>query len=230
MRESVSAGKAEERGTGKLRFAVALLIAAASVSSALIGWRASEYSGRASDLDQRGLEETRERQQILAGLEAFVVGDLRLLGSYQEHVKASVVLERRASRAANRSVANALDARAREEEDAAESIRRSFLSQQKGILVEEKNGDVRYDRARAFEALKAEDIALPDLHPDEAFASARVTREQAVNLVGIAALVVASLIFFTLARFGRAGTNSLFAGTGGLLLVTGLTLFVWIGP
>ncbi len=205
------------------RLRVAILIAVVSILGAVVTARASVLSVTASDDDQLSLQELVQQQQILADIEAQIAQDLRLLGAYQEHILTWRILEEQAKKVRNPSLRARLESEARTEHSLARTMRASFnFTPDLG----DEDGRVEYDVPFVRRYLHETSVELKDLRPDDTFQEGQELHVQIVRLIGVAALLIASLFFLTLAQFRRRNVRGIFAGSGIGVLLIAIALFV----
>jgi hypothetical protein len=203
------------------RIRVAFLIAVVSMAGAFVTARASLLSVRASDLDQLSLQQLVQQQQLLADIEGEVAQDRRLFGRYQEHVLAWRLLEKDAAEARGQ-LAEDLEAQARERLALARSMRPFFSFRPD---LGDDDGRVEYDPAFTRRHLVDTTVELGDLRPEDTFATAQGLHVQIVRLIGVAALLIAALVFLTLAQLIRPAVRRTFAASGVVVFVVGVILF-----
>ena len=226
LREQDAQGE-RKSATDRFRTRVAILIALVSIMGAVVAWRASEASELASNLDQDATQQFVQREQILGQLDEDVMQDVRLLGAYQEHVKAWKELERSAN-AASGAAAETLRRRAQEERALARTL--YLLFQTWYPSHPEENGDVAFDRDAARAWMRDGNDDLATLAPEATDARADAAHEKTVNLVALAALLVGALFLLTLAQMARTTIRAVYAGAGTIVLLTSIVLFFVVGP
>ena len=226
LREQDAQGE-RKSATDRFRGRVAILIAFVSIMGAVVAWRASEASELASNLDQDATQQFVQREQILGQLDEDVIQDMRLLGSYQEHVKAWKELDRAAA-AATGGAADDLRRRAQEERALARAL--YLLFQTAYPTDPEENGDVAFDREFAQRVMRDGNDDLATLAPEATDARADDAHEKTVNLVALAALLVGALFLLTLAQMARPTIRALYAGAGAVVLLSTVVLFFVVGP
>jgi hypothetical protein len=215
-RQKASAGptRGDVPGHSSTKFArlVALAIALVSVLGALVAFGVSTQDGEARRLDGEVIQQTQRREQILSGLESQVDRDQRNLGLYQEHLKAADLLRQQAASLQGSDPTLAIDLRAQAlDEDALARARLRFFS---AAIPSAGAGPVEYDRARALARLTDADDELRKLRPEATSLLARRQHERTDTLAGLVALIVASLIFLTVAQFARSRARIVFATAG----------------
>lgn len=214
-----------ERGPG-FRTIVAILIAVVSVLGAIAAWRSAVISITAADLNEDGMLELVQREQIRAQIEAQVDQDLRLFSRFRTHVVAWDLLQKDADAQRRRrpEVADALESQAQAELAQARALIPFFRAS-----APELRPDTHYDRAFALENLETLNGSLRELDPEGAFADGEREFARTVNLVLVVALFVASLFFLTLAQFAREQIRGIFAGAGTVVAALALVLFFVFG-
>lgn len=214
---------------GADRTAIAIAIAIVSVLGAIVAWQASLTSEDASRLDQHGMQQLTMRLQRQATDEAKVDQDLRLLATYQGHVKAWRLLSADADsvRRSQPGLAASLDGQAQGELALARTLEPFFLVADPGLG--DSAGMVAYDPQFVLANLERNDQQLNNLRPEADFAEGKTLHGRAVVLVGLVAVFVAGLFFFTLAQLGRARLRPLFATAGLIVALTGVMLWVTVG-
>ena len=216
------------------RFAVllALLIGFASVLSAVIAWRASLASIEASRYESLVVQQEARQGQIERELEATVQQDLRFITEYQEHALAARELQAQADsvREADPDVADTLDLEAQARLALARAMRPYFLGAT-GIELDDA-GQVPYDEAFVLRNLRNGNVEWRELESTIPRSNALAQRgdEKALALIGVAALIVASLFFLTVAQVSktRARVRQTFFVAGGLLVGFGSLAFVLV--
>jgi hypothetical protein len=216
--------RADAGGRDRFRTRVAILIAVTSMIGAVVAFRASITSSNASSLDQLATQELVQQEQIEARLQGQVAQDLRLLGRYQQHVKAARLLERDANKVRGRfpELAERLATQAEGESYLARTMLPLF---EVPPTAPDGKGNVSYDCDVVLAQLQAGDPDLAVLDPEQTAADAEAEEQKTLYLVGIAALLVAALFFFTIAQLAKRSTRGIFGVAGALVLVTGVALF-----
>jgi hypothetical protein len=195
-------------GQGHFRRNVALLIVFISVVATLVGWRASEWSGRAADGRQRALGMALLREQAVAHDRSLIMADLRALGPYAQHMELAHLLRREVGVARRRG-----QARRAEDLRVAALGEQQLAAQTKQFTVDPtvRAGRVHYDARAALAEIEQDDQSLLKYDPTPLRASAARAQRKAVDLAGIATLFVAALVFATLAQITREGLRERFA-------------------
>jgi hypothetical protein len=200
--------------------AIPVLIAAVSILSSVISWRAAAASDRASGLEHQAGRELLELAQREAELDRRVEQDLRILPRYEEHLRAW----RLASRANDPGAAE----HARGELALARALRPFFLGVGPSLGFGDAKGHVEYVRPFVVDQLQRLDQTLNELNSSASDERAERADTRALWLVGIAAFAIASLLLLTVGRFTDGGVRLGFAGAGTLVALVCLTLLLAI--
>jgi len=216
------------------RFAVllALLIGFASVLSAVIAWRASLASIDSSRYESLVVQQQARQAEIERELEATVRQDLRFVTEYQEHALAARELQAQAdeTRDSDPDVADALDLEAEARRAMARAMQPYFLGAT-GISLDE-SGQVPYDEAFVLRNLRNSNVEWRELESTIPRSTTLAQRgdEKALALIGVAALIVASLFFLTVAQVSktRAAMRQIFFVAGSVLVGVGSLAFVLV--
>jgi hypothetical protein len=152
--------------------------------------------------------------------------DLRFVARVQEHLLSAKHLRAKADelRATDPDRAAALDGQA-QDEDALARVAAPFFRAAGGISLG-ANDVVGYDRAYVQRNLEETDETIRQLRPDDTRAAAATAHVRALDLIGIALILVASLFFLTLAEVGRRRLRVVFAGAGGVAAIVGVVALV----
>ena len=216
-----------EEKRDRFRTYVAIAIAVVSILGALVAFRGSLAEQDSRALEQQGIQEAAQREQILTEIEAKIDSDIRYVGQYQEHLKAAASLDSQATAATSHgssALAQNLSAQAADERVVAHTISSFF---QADFPIDPGTGKpLTYDRAAATALREAEDSELPNLHPNETIDHAEALAGKAVDLVGLVTLFVGSLLFLTLAQFTRPSIRRLFAAAGGAFALAASVLWI----
>lgn len=217
-----------EDGGSRFKTVVAVLIAVASILSAVVAWRASAASRAAGDLDEQGTQEQVLQEQELASIEGLVANDQRLFARYQEHILAWRILQKqsRDTRAGNAALADSLDTEASAQLALARSLRRFFQGATPDFGNEE--GIVEYNREFVLRNLRESNAALTELDPEATFLAAAREHDRTIRLVGVFTAVVAALFFLTIAQFAGSAIRGIFALAGAVVGLAGLIMLVLI--
>ncbi|MEO6350523.1 MAG: hypothetical protein ABIP53_07715 [Candidatus Limnocylindrales bacterium] len=207
--------------------ALAIMIGFASVFTALIAWRASLASIDASRYESLAVQQQARGNQIDRELESVVAQDLRFVNVYQEHALAARELRTQADelRATDAATADILDLQAQSRLDLARAVIPFFQGAQ-GVSLD-ADGTVPYDTAYVLTNLRASNSELRELATQNTAMLAQHADARALGLVGVAALVVAALLFLTIAQVARAGSKlrQAFFGAGSILVLVGVLGF-----
>jgi hypothetical protein len=209
---------------------LALLIGFASVFSAVIAWRASLASIDASRYQSLAVQQQARREQIERELEATVEQDLRFVADFQEHSLAARELHSQAEsiRSTDSAAADQLDVQAQSEEALARSLEPFF--QGAGGVTLAADGTVPYDKAFVLSSLENGNSELRELRTSNVADLANNANAKSIDLVGIAALVVAALFFLTVAQVSktRVRVRRAFFVAGGIMVFVGAVLFLFV--
>ncbi len=216
------------------RFAVllALLIGFASVLSAVIAWRASLASIDASRYESLVVQYQARQEQIERELEAIVQQDQRFLTEYQEHALAARELQAQADavRESDAPIADILDLEAQARLALARAMRPYFLGAS-GVALDAE-GQVPYDEAFVLRNLRTGNVEWRELESTIPRTNLLAQRgdEKALALIGVAALIVASLLFLTVAQVSRTRLwlRQAFFVAGAVLVAFGSLAFVLV--
>jgi len=214
--------------TDRFRAWVRVLIAVVSILGAVVVWRASMESSNASDRTQQGTQQLILQQQKRGSIEAGVARDFRLFMDFQEHVMGWRQLLTQADAADDPALAAGLRAQARHELSAARHIRpliQNFDRPDYG----DADGVVQFDPGVQARALAEADLELTGLRPDLAFADADEAHDRSLQMVGIAVLFAAALLFLTFAQVARRGARGIFAVAGVVVMLAATALFAIVG-
>jgi hypothetical protein len=209
---------------------LAILIGFASVFSALIAWRASVASIDASRYQSLAVQQQARREQIERELEATVDQDLRFVSEYQEHALAARELQSQADsiRTTDSAAADELDVQAQSEEALARAVQ-PFFQGAGGIYLAD-DGTVPYDKTFVLRSLEDSNAELRELKTSNVAGLANRANTKSIDLVGVAALIVAALFFLTIAQVSRTRLRvrqAFFVG-GGILVLVGTFAFVLV--
>jgi hypothetical protein len=209
---------------------LAVLIGFASVFSAVIAWQASLSSIDAGRYQSLAVQQQARREQIERELEGTVEQDLRFVAEYQEHALAARELQAQADsiRATDATAADALDVEAQSESAQARALAPFFLGA--GGIALDENGTVPYDREFVLRALEDGNLELRELKTSNVSDLADRADAKAIQLVAVAAVIVAALFFLTVAQVSRTRirVRQMFFVGGGLLVVAGTLLFLFV--
>lgn len=210
--------------------ALAVLIAFASVFSAVVAWRASLASIDSSRYESLAVQQAARQGQIERELEGLMAQDLRFVNVYQEHALAARELKAQAEslRESDPNLADNLDLEAQARLDLARAVRPFFMGAS-GVSLN-ADGTVTYDTAYVLVNLAEGNVELRELQTQRTSELAERADARSVSLVGVAAFVVAALFFLTIAQVSRArrGIRQVFLAAGALLVAVGTVGFVLV--
>jgi hypothetical protein len=209
---------------------LAVLIGFASVFSAVIAWRASVASIDAGRYQSVAVQQQARQEQIERLLEGTVQQDLRFVTEFQEHALAARQLQTQADalRATDSAAADALDVQAQSEEALARALKPFFLGA--GGVALDENDTVPYDKAFVLRALQDGNVELRELRTSNIGNLADRADAKSIDLVGVAALIIAALFFLTVAQVSRTRlrVRQGFFAAGGLLVLVGVIAFLFV--
>ena len=209
---------------------LAVLIGFASVFSAAIAWRASLASIDASRYQSLAVQQQARREQIERELEATVQQDLRFVTDFQQHSLAARELQSQADsiRATHATAADTLDLQAQAELALARAMK-PFFTGAGGVALDD-DGTVPYDKAFVFRNLSESNAELRELRTSGVTALSNQANAKSIDLIAVAALVVAALFFLTVAQVSRTRLRirQAFFVAGGLMVVVGVLGFIGI--
>jgi hypothetical protein len=209
---------------------LAILIGFASVFSAVLAWQASLASIDASRFQSLAVQQQARREQIERELEGTVQQDQRFVADYQEHALAARELQAQADtvRATDSSAADSLDVQAQSEAALARALKPFFLGA--GGVALDANGNVPYDSAFVLRNLEDTTPELRELRNSNVSALADSAGAKALNLVGVAAVIICALFLLTVAQVTRTRlkVRQVFFAAGGLLVLVGSLLFLFV--
>jgi hypothetical protein len=209
---------------------LAVLIGFASVFSAVLAWRASLASIDASRYQSLAVQQQARREQIERELEATVQQDLRFVTDFQQHSLAARELQTQADsiRATDATAADALDLQAQSELALARAMK-PFFTGAGGITLDD-NGTVPYDRAFVLRNLSESNPELRELRTSNVTALSNQANSKSIDLIAVAAIVVAALFFLTVAQVSRTRMRirQAFFVAGGLMVVVGVLGFIGV--
>ena len=209
---------------------LAVLIGFASVFSAVIAWRASLASIDASRYQSLAVQQQARSEQIQRELEATVEQDLRFVTLYQEHALAARQLKSQADaiRSTDSNAADQLDVQAQSEGALARALQPFF--QGAGGIALADDGTVPYDKTFVLRSLEDGNAELRELRTSNVGDLANQADAKSIDLIGVAAVVVAALFFLTVAQVSktRLRMRQVFFVAGGILVVVGSVLFVFV--
>lgn len=209
---------------------LALLIGFASVFSAVIAWRASLASIDSSRYQSLAVQQQARREQIERELEGIVEQDQRFVVEFQEDALAARELQAQADsiRATDPDAADILDLEAQSRLAMARATKPFFLGAT-GITLD-ANGTVPYDSAYVLRNLSESNTELRELRTSNVSGLASRGNAKSINLVAVAALIVAALFFLTIAQVsrGRVRLRQAFFIVGGVMVLVGALVFIFV--
>ncbi len=209
---------------------LAILIGFASVFSAVIAWRASLASIDANRYQSLAVQQQARQEQIERELEGVVEQDQRFVTDYQEHALAARQLQAQADslRATDPVSADTLDVEGQSEAALARSLEPFFMGAT-GVTLDD-TGSVQYDKAFVLLNLQETNPELRELGTSNVSDLADQAGAKSIDLVAVAALVIAALFFLTVAQVSRTRLRikEAFFVVGGLMVVVGAVLFVLV--
>jgi hypothetical protein len=207
---------------------LAILIGYASILSAVLAWRASLASIDASRHESLTVQQQARIGQIERELETLVAQDLRFVNVYQEHALAARELKSQADelRTSDPVAADELDLQSQAELDLARAVTPFFLGAT-GVTLGD-DGTVAYDTEYVLGNLRAGDNELRELRSQNTEELATKADARSLGFIGVAAIIVAALLFLTIAQVirtrGRVG--HVFFAAGAVLVVFGTIGFI----
>ena len=209
----------------RYRLVVALLIVIASLAGAGVAWSASVESTRASDLDQLAQQQFLEVQQILTSGRADVAEELRKVGTFQQQISSQRFFAEKAQELANKypALAAQLASEAQGQASLARNTAALFFAAFPQIS---QDGAVTYDQEQALNNLLGRYVIYQQLHPAEIQQEAAAAHLKTSRIVGVGIILVAALLFLTLAQVARSRSRHAFLVVGTAVLVAGLVLWV----
>jgi hypothetical protein len=200
-------------------------IASVSVLSAVVTWRASEWSNRADRYERLAMQDTAFRHQLRAETRAGVDEDLRIFGDFEEHYNHAVRLESNVYRVYYRdqALAGRLTREAQHERASANGVRR-YLTEAPGY--EDDSGLTTVNAKAALRHGEAGNPDLANVRRSPNADRAEAAQDKARNLVGVALLFAASLFFLTIAQLTARATSRGFALAGTSVAVLAWALFI----
>jgi hypothetical protein len=184
-------------------------IVAVSLGAATMGWQASVADERATVKDDMSRQELFLQQQVGLRKVQEVDADVRLFSEVEQQQLIAIAAEEQLTRAANRERATLAEQAAAHQESA------DALAHQ--VRFQEGELGAVYNVKEAARLAVAGDPQLTSFEPNRLHEVAETLRNRGVDLVGIAVIYIAALVFFTCAAVtsGRGGAR--LAGTGSRL-------------
>ena len=209
---------------------LAILIAFASVMSAVIAWRASLASIDASRFESLAVQQQARQEQVDRELESTVRQDLRFVLEFQEHSLAARELQEQADslRESDPDAADILDLEAQSRLALARAMKPFFMGAT-GVALDD-SGQVPYDEQYVLRNLRAGNVEWRELESTipRTIDLAQRANDKSLALIGVAALIIAALFFLTVAQvsLARVRVRQIFFVAGGLLVTVGSLAFV----
>ncbi|HHH40701.1 MAG TPA: hypothetical protein ENK56_01690 [Chloroflexi bacterium] len=204
---------------------IAVLIAMATVTGAIVAWRAATISSEANDAEREGLLSTIVRERVDATNRTWLYNDLRTFALYTEYQALADRLAQDAQTYREAGDEDEADRLAREAERyrlLSDNLRR-FLFE--GYITSEGTYDADAFLARRW----AEAARKADLEPQDDLALADTLRLRAQRLVGGTIFLASALLLLTLAQISRSGLRYLFLAGGVTLYLVVLSGLLIIG-
>ncbi len=208
----------------RLQTWIARAIVVVSILGAIVGWRASVWSGNAGGYDSQTAQDRILAEQAHAQSRSFAAEDLRLLGPTQAAYSSAVLLDRQADAAARRGrtgLADDLRVQARRARVEGATLQRFVTAAPFEVAPD---GSLDYDVDAAIANGDAGQRDLVGLRPGETERLAEAARDKTSHLVLAAAVLVLSLFFLTLSQLGGP-RRGVFAGGGLGVALMGAILF-----
>jgi hypothetical protein len=210
--------------SGRYRLVVAILIVIASLAGAGVAWSASVESTTASDLDQLAQQQFLEVQQILTSGRADVAEELRKVGTFQQQISSQRFFAEKAQELANKYPALAAQL-ASEAQGQASLARNSAALFFAAFPQISQDGTVTYDQEQALNNLLGRYVIYQQLHPAEIQQEAAAAHLKASRIVAVGIILVAALLFLTLAQVARSRSRHAFLVVGTVVLIAGLVFW-----
>jgi hypothetical protein len=220
-------------------------IVAVSVLAAVMGWRASLADETSTHADELARQDLLHQQELILDKIQGVDADVRLFGSFEQYSLLGQALLRDA-RTVGGSEGQSLARQGQGDIELARGIGSQFRFNGAYNPSDESNyysrdnttGSLQPDGSYrphnpytvggpggALAAAESGDEGLTSLEPARLRAHGRSERLKGVDLIGVAALFIAALVFFTLAAVSRGRRTVGFAGSGLAVTVVALILF-----
>ena len=152
---------------------------------------------------------------------------LRLFGTYEQHYDAAVRLEQDAPSVlrSDRTLAQRMTRQSQHERALAADVLRYL-----GVdpSYDDRSGLPSVDAAAAIRGAESEDRDLANLRASPNARLATTARDKATNLVGVAVILAASLLFLTLAQLTTQATSRGFAFAGSVVAGAALVVFTMV--
>ncbi len=208
-----------KRRRARFRAFTSILIAAVTVSGALVTWRISVASGRADAADARGLEAALNSANAAISLSTYLSNNIAFFTSYRQHLRAADLLEKQAAAdPARRTLL--LESALRERNLAATA--RGYIDSDY-LEIDPADGSEFFNGNRYWEAQLASERAARPLDEKPFFETADAHRQKARRLVGLTVTFGAALFLLVAANIMRRRGRSYLAALGTLIFVLSLT-------
>jgi len=210
--------------SGRYRMVVAVLIVVASLAGAGVAWSASVESTKASDLDQLAQQQFLEVQQILTSGRADVAEEQRKVGTFQQQISSQRFFAEKAQELANKypALAAQLASEAQGQASLARNTSALFFAAFPQIS---QDGTVTYDQEQALNNLLGRYVIYQQLHPAKIQQEAAAAHLKASRIVAVGIILVAALLFLTLAQVARSRSRHAFLVVGTVVLIAGLVFW-----
>jgi hypothetical protein len=209
---------------------LALLIGYASIFSAVLAWRASLATIEASRHESLAVQEQARRTQLERLSEGTVAQDERFVAIFQEHALAARELAEQAAtlREGDPAAADILDLQSQAHAALARALQPFFMGA--GGIGLGEDDTVGYDRGFVLRNLREADSELRELRTQRTVELAERADARSLGIVGVAAVVVAALLFLTVAQVSRSRmrVRAVFFAIGGVLVAIGTVGFLWV--
>jgi hypothetical protein len=216
---------------------IPLAIVLVSVCAAIVGWRASLSDESATHYEELSRQDLVQQQQLLIQDANSVDSDVRVFGQFAQYSGLARSLlhdadvvggptgdQLRQQGAADLAIALTVGKQIQNVDyafDPSNPSGNSFLHSDGTYLAGHP-----YDAAQGRDTAENNDVALHGLEPEPLLARAESQHNKGVDFTGIAALFIGVLVLLTLGAVVRGQQKLWFAGSGGLLGVTAVVLFL----
>ncbi len=216
---------------------IPLAIVIASVLAAVVGWRASVAEEHATHHEELARQDLVQQQQQLVQDQNAVATDVRTFGQFAEFSTVGHALLSDANRIGG-TASDELRTQGESDLGVARYLGKQirWLNYAYDPSSPDTNANLRtdgsyqprhpYNTEVALDGAENADPALHGLSPDALHRQANTLRSQAVHLTGIAAIFVGVLMLLTLAAVVPGPPKVLFAGSGAVLAIVGVVLFL----
>ena len=208
---------------------LALLIGFASVFSAVLAWRASLASIDSSRFESLAVQDAARRNQLERLIWRALSARTSASWSSSRSIPGPrVSSERRPTtlRETDPDSADILDLEAQAHAALARAMQPFFLGA--GGIQLGDGGTVGYDREFVLASLRDADVELGELSTQRSVEQAQRADARSLSLIGVEAIIIASLFFLTVAQVSRSQwrVRQIFFGVGGLLVAFGTLGFL----